>query len=316
MITPVKDSVARRLVLARDALMEAQQLVINSKVDLNLMRAVWQADFALELALPAFYDHQSWSHPAPKMQNNKVFSPGLTHYLSDLQENEAKNDQRFSYFIDLARKVHEARNDIQHRGIVFSSSTATGFTRDAKEFFNELSIRYLGVTTDKLNLSILNSDLEAQKHFDEAIKYFEEENYGKSAREISIAYNTGYDNLLYRNNDLIQRGFKETRDRRIQYLEGQISDIFWQDSANSTSRDSVLGKAIFAIIKPLGITQFGVDLNTAIRFFNLLPGVFRSLGGTTWFDTGQERSYKKEEVEFIFDQSILILHRIRVYLDE
>jgi hypothetical protein len=77
MITPVDDSVARRLVLARDALMEAQRLVTYSQVDLNLMRAVWQADFALELALPALYDHRRYIHPPSLTTKYGPRTPGV-----------------------------------------------------------------------------------------------------------------------------------------------------------------------------------------------------------------------------------------------
>ncbi len=53
------DVIGRRFILAKEALLEAQRLVVASQFDLNLMRAVWQADFALELAIPALFDHRS-----------------------------------------------------------------------------------------------------------------------------------------------------------------------------------------------------------------------------------------------------------------
>jgi hypothetical protein len=118
MITPIDDSVARRLVLARDALMEAQRLANYSQVDLNLMHAVWQADFALELAFPAFYDHNGWVHPPSK----KAFTPGLPQYLENLKENHVATEKTDVRLIKNAENVHKLRNDLQHRGNIFISA--------------------------------------------------------------------------------------------------------------------------------------------------------------------------------------------------
>jgi hypothetical protein len=301
MITPVDDSVARRLVLARDALMEAQRLANYSQVDLNLMRAVWQADFALELALPAFYDHNGWTHPLSK----KAFTPGLPQYLEDLKENHIATEKLDVRLVANAENVHKSRNDVQHRGNVFHMSTAKTLIRYSKNFLEFFSSKYLNVEFERLNLSILNTDSEAQKFFDKALKYFDTEEYGQAAREIAEAYNVGYANLLFTNNDLVDRDWDSIRNRHRRSLKKQVEEIYSRSGFDL--KDSYAKKALELIIQHLDLTQFGIEMNIAIHFFNLLPTVKRPVDSTKWVYAGDDREYSRDEIEFLFDQSLLIL---------
>jgi hypothetical protein len=272
------DSIARRLILAKNAVIEAQQLVSNTQVDLNLMRAVWQADFALELAFPAFFDQEGWL-PPPNTDKLNLRVPGLPDFLKEFEDKHLPNDS-FRHLVGLAKKIHIARNNIQHQGITFSQTTSSEYVHNAKSILDKLSSQFLKVSFNKVNLSLLNNDLGAQEYFDEALKCLEEEKYFKSARAISIAYKIGYENLVQIGSNRVQNHWNLS-------LESQISEIFRED--NSSVRDSSLGKAIFALTRPLGVMQFGVDLNTAMNFFNLLPGVMQALGGTWRYLVGHRR---------------------------
>jgi hypothetical protein len=305
------DSIARRLILVKDAIFKAQQLVSHTNVDLNLMLAVWQADFALELAFPAFFDQQSWAHPPPK----GLRAPGLPEFLEVFEKNHIIGNLHFVHLISLARKIHDARNKIQHQGVIFSQSTSSEYVYNAKSILEELSSQYLGVNLDRINLSLLNTDLDAQKYFDEALEHSTKGDYDDAARSIAKAYKIAYSNLLKSICISQETSNYYLKSQRRQPLKQKIEKILSSASLDSFLRDSYLEKAISALIEPIGLIQFGIDLDIAVRFYNLLPGVVQPADSTDWVHYGSHENYLLEDIEFLFDQSLHILHRMRINLE-
>lgn len=295
----------RRLILAKEALLEAQRLVVASPFDLNLMRAVWQADFALELALPALYEHKSYTHPVDEKDPRQ--KPGIRLYFNDLEKIVFKTNAEMKHLIRQARHVHEARNDIQHGGTCFSQADSIRYVNDARNLLDALLQEWIGVDLYGINLSLINTDTEAQIFFDEAIEHIKSGEYNDASSCIGKGYRIGYENLLFLNNDLVQRDPIAVKSRQNQFLHLRVEKVLKGQKNN-------LNEAIEIISEPLGLTQFGVELNTAVQFLNLLPKLRRAVASPIWILHGEIRSFKKEEAEYLFDQALLILYRIRSIL--
>jgi hypothetical protein len=304
------DSIGRRLILAKEALVEAQQLVIASQFDLSLMRAVWQADFALDLALPALFDHMKFSHP---IASKKGDLPATTLFLDELKKNRFSTDVVMLSLILKARRVHNARNVIQHGGTCFSQADSVRYVNDARDFLDELLQKWIGVDLYGINLSLINTDKEAQLYFDKALEHVNKGEYKDASQSTSIAYRIGYDNLLFLNNDIVERDRISVQSRWNQSLHIRVENTL--KKGNQSPREvrlpNYIHEAIKTISEPLGLTQFGVELNTAVQFLNLLPKITRAVESSTWISYGEDRSYSKEEAEYLFDQALLILYRIR-----
>jgi hypothetical protein len=299
------DSVGRRLILAKEALVDAQQLVIASQFDLSLMRAVWQADFALDLALPALFDHMKFSHP---IASKKGDLPATTLFLDELEKNRFSTDVVMLSLILKARRVHNARNVIQHGGTCFSQADSIRYVNDARDFLDELLQKWIGVDLYGINLSLINTDKMAQPFFDESLEHMKKGKYKDASQSIAIAYRIGYDNLLFLNNDMVKRDRISVQSRWDQSLHIRVKNTL--KKGGQGSRDYI-HQAIETISEPLGLTQFGVELNTAVQFLNLLPKMRRAVESSIFFPLGEERSFTKEEAEYLFDQALLILYRIR-----
>jgi hypothetical protein len=116
------------------------------------------------------------------------------------------------------------------------------------------------------------------------LNYFEIGKYSEAAREIAKAYSTGYANLLFTNNDLVERDWDSIRNRHKRSLRKQVEEIYSRSGFDL--KDSYAKKALELIFRHLDLTQFGIEMNIAIHFFNLLPTVERPVDSQAFITAG------------------------------
>ncbi len=188
------------------------------------------------------------------------------------------------------------------------------FVNDARNLLDQLFQDWIGVDLYGINLSLINTNKEAQLYFNKALEHIKRGENNDASQSIAIAYKIGYDNLFFLNNDIVERDPISLESRWNQSLHVRVENILRERSQSSRMfrLPDYIHEAIETISEPLGLTQFGVELNTAVQFLNLLPSMIRSLGSSSnWWLSGNEHAYTKEEVEYLFDQALLILYRIR-----
>lgn len=292
-------TINNRLIIIRDSITEAKQLLSDRSQDFDRMKALWFTDLAVDMMLATVISHLNLP-----LKSKKPMFDDLEKTIFDSQDARLSGLRPHRVLINT---LHNQRNGVQHQGISPSLQTARDCVYGAENFLRD-AFKVFGLELNTFSLSDFIAFEEAKKYLKEAEKYFTNNDYTESAWMATQAFEQG------------KREFYKT-------VRGESESSFlrpysWSHSVKEKGRHpgdiySYNGNenpAITEIAEVLELTRFGLDLHRVILFVQAVPEVYQPLGSDVWVRAGEHRTFSIDEAKFILDFSIDALYRMQSFV--
>jgi hypothetical protein len=295
MTTP---TVNNRLLIIRDSINDAKQLITDRSQDFDRMKALWLADLAVDMMLATIVSHLGLKLVSGKPQ--MPMFPDLEKTVFDV------SNPTLSGLLPHQTKVnavHKQRNSIQHDGTPPSLTAARDCVYGAETFLKDAFKSVFSADLETFSLSDFITFEEARECLKEAEKHFACGDYTECTWLATQAFESGSKEF-----------YKAVRGEGLDRLRRPYS---WSRSLKEKGKFTIPrereNKAISEIAEVLELTRFGLDLHRVILFFQIVPKVFQPSGSEVRMRAGEHQTFSIEVAKFILEFSSDALYRMQSF---
>jgi hypothetical protein len=292
-----------RLLIIRDSINEAKQLITDRSQDFDRMKALWLADLAVDMMLSTVISYLGLS-----LKSGNAKRPMFEDLEKTVFEDSTPTLSGLKTHRSLANTVHNQRNGVQHQGISPSLTTARDCVYGAENFLRDAFKNVFNVELETFSLSDFITFEKAKEYLKEAEKHFAEGNYTECSWIAAQAFEQGKDDF-YR----MVRGDGENSWKRPYSWSHDMKEKGKHNPIGTHSSYQKENEAITEIAEVLEISRYGLDIHRVLLFFQTAPRTEQNLGRTMWMRFGEPKDFSIEEAKFILAFSTEALYRMQSF---
>lgn len=253
-----------RLLLVRDTIIDARQIIESNPVDFDLLKAVWLADLAVELMLLTIVTDCNL------LERQDYRFEDLTRAVNNNSERSGIADLKVH--LPNINELHKRRNRV-HAGASFSETASRQSVNYAEAFVRTALTSVYGLELDDFSMLSFVKETEAKEYLKTAVKCLDEGNYTDGAFNTSVAFQLARDALSERISLWSERVVPQWSTGHIHTrIAGQ----------NISSRMSLPPSELPTQVKQLAfvleLTRFGIVPGETLDFLETSVSLIRPIG--------------------------------------
>jgi hypothetical protein len=223
----LNESIVRRLVYVKLLYSISKERFENS-TEIDIMQSILTLDNCFENLFWVILDLKD---PITADSFRRKNRPTFQNLFNEVQKYTGKLDLSF------VKEMHEARNLIQHSGIMISQTHATRYLTQAEEILPKISRETLGIDWEDISLAMLIEDEQVAEYYREGERLYKQRDFKNAALKIIEAFETAkvkrqagqsgslvfFDAMLARN--AANRSKSPTASSIINYIDKVYSEV-------------------------------------------------------------------------------------------